>query len=245
MSPRKTLATSARVLTQIGHDHRTLGLLFVVPVVLLGLLSWIYSSTPMMFDRLGASLLGVFPFVMMFLTTSIVMLRERSTGTLERLLAMPIGKVDIIFGYALSFGLVAAIQATIASLFTVFVYGLDIAGPEWFLVATAVCSALLGAMLGLLASAFARTEYQALQFMPAFIMPQFLLCGLLVPVAQLPGVLEFVTGFLPLTYIVDAMKFITRETTLSSRVFVDLAVVLGFAATAALLSAATLRRKTK
>src|SRR6185503_503850 len=126
------------VLRQLSHDHRTLGLLFVVPVVLLGLLNWIYSSTPQIFDMVGPALLGIFPFVMMFLTTSIATLRERSGGTLERLLAMPIAKLDIILGYALSFGLLAAIQATVASLFAVRLYGLDIAGPEWFLVVVAV-----------------------------------------------------------------------------------------------------------
>lgn len=245
MSPRRTFATSGRVLRQLSHDHRTLGLMFVVPVVLLGLLAWIYSSTPRVFDMIGPSLLGIFPFVMMFLTTSIATLRERSTGTLERLLAMPIGKLDIILGYAISFGLLAMIQATIASLFATRVYGLDVAGPEWFLIVVAVCNAVLGAMLGLLASAFARTEFQAAQFMPAFILPQLLLCGLLVPVDKLPRALEVVANVLPLTYAVDAMQHVTRETGMSGELYKDLAVVLGFALVALLLGAATLRRKTK
>lgn len=245
MSPRRTLATSARILRQLSHDHRTIGLLFVVPVVLLGLLNWIYSNSPQMFDMIGPSLLGIFPFVMMFLTTSIATLRERSGGTLERLLAMPMGKLDIIVGYALSFGLLAMIQATIASLFAVRVYGLGIAGPEWFLIIVAVCNAVLGAMLGLLASAFARTEFQAAQFMPAFILPQLLLCGLLVPVEKLPAVLEAIAHVLPLTYAVDAMQHISREAAVSGEVYKDLAIVLGFALVALLLGAATLRRKTK
>lgn len=245
MSVRKTLATSARVLRQLSHDHRTLGLLFVVPVVLLGLLDWVYSSTPQIFDAVGPALLGIFPFVMMFLTTSIATLRERSGGTLERLLAMPLGKLDFLLGYALSFGLLAMVQAVIASLFAVRVYGLDIAGPEWFLIVVAVCNAVLGAMLGLLASAFARTEFQAAQFMPAFILPQLLLCGLLVPVDKLPSVLESIAHFLPLTYAVDAMQFVSRNSSLSGEVYKDIAVVLGFALAALMLGAVTLRRKTK
>ncbi len=245
MSPRRTLATSGRVLRQLSHDHRTIGLLFVVPVVLLGLLNWIYSSAPMIFNMIGPALLGIFPFVMMFLTTSIATLRERSGGTLERLLAMPVGKLDFILGYALSFGLLAMIQATIAALFATRVYGLDIAGPEWFLILVAVCNAVLGAMLGLLASAFARTEFQAAQFMPAFILPQLLLCGLLVPVEKLPSILEPVANVLPLTYAVDAMQFVSRHTSLSGEVYKDIAVILGFALAALLLGAATLRRKTK
>lgn len=245
MRPRRTLATSARVLKQLGHDHRTLALLFVVPVVLLGLLAWILTDMPGVFDMIGAALLGIFPFVVMFLTTSIATLRERSSGTLERLLAMPMGKLDIILGYALSFGLLAVVQAVIASTVAVRLYGLDIAGPEWMLVLLAVANALLGTTLGLFASAFARTEFQALQFMPAFIFPQFLLCGLLVPVDRLPSVLEAVANILPLTYAVDAMQLISRQPTISAEIWTDLAIVLAFAVAAVVLGAATLRRKTK
>lgn len=245
MSPRRTLATTARVLKQLGHDKRTLGLLFVVPVVLLGLLAWIYSDTPQVFDGVGPSLLAIFPFVVMFLVTSIATLRERSGGTLERLLTMPIGKLDIILGYALSFGLLAIIQATIASLVAVHIYGLQVQGPEWFLLVVALADALLGAALGLLASAFARTEFQAVQFMPAFILPQSLLCGLLVPVAQLPTALHWAANCLPLTYAVDAMTHVSREAVLGHRTYIDVMVVLGFVVVAVLLGAVTLRRQTK
>lgn len=244
MSPRRTLATSARVLTQLHHDKRTVALLFVVPLVLLGLLSWIYSSKPQVFDHVGPPLLGIFPFVMMFIVTSITTLRERTSGTLERLLAMPVGKLDIILGYALSFGLLAIVQGTLASVVALKVYGLDVAGPEWFLVAMALLDALLGAALGLFASAFARTEFQAVQFMPAFVLPQALLCGLLMPLAQLPSVLRWVADCLPLTYVVDAMQRVTIETGLSQRMYLDLAVIVGFVVVAILCGALTLRRQT-
>jgi len=245
MSPRRTLATSARVLKQLKHDHRTLGLMFVVPLVLLGLLAWIFSGTPKVFDMIGAPLLGVFPFVVMFLTTSIATLRERAGGTLERLLTMPIAKLDIIIGYALTFGLIAVVQATLASLVATRLYGLNIAGPEWFLIVVAVANAVLGTTLGLLASAFARTEFQAAQFMPAFILPQFLLCGLLVPVDKLPAALEAVANILPLTYAVEAMGLVARYATVPSEAVTDVFVVVGFALAAIVLGAATLRRQTK
>jgi ABC-2 type transport system permease protein len=232
-------------LRQLGHDHRTLALLFVVPVVLLGLLAWLYNEAPHVFDMIGASLLGIFPFIIMFLVTSIATLRERSGGTLERLLVMPIGKLDIIVGYALTFGLLAVVQGVIASTFAVRVYGLDVAGPEWMLVLIAAADAVLGTMLGLLASAFARTEFQAVQFMPAFVLPQLLLCGLLVPTDNMPGFLEGVSNFLPLTYAVDAMTHVTRETTISGNTLQDLAIVLAFAIAAVILGAITLKRKTK
>jgi ABC-2 type transport system permease protein len=222
-----------------------LALLFLVPVILLGLLRWIYTDTPAAFDRIGPALLGIFPFVVMFLVTSIATLRERSSGTLERLLTMPIGKLDILLGYALSFGLLAIVQAVIASVVSVYVYGLNIAGPLWFLVVVALADAVLGSTLGLLASAFARTEFQAVQFMPAFILPQSLLCGLFVPVVQLPTALHWVANCLPLTYAVDAMTRLATESIVSSHAYFDLVVVATFAVIAVLLGAATLRRQTK
>ncbi len=245
MSPHRTLATSARVLRQLSHDKRTLGLLFVVPLVLLGLLAWMYSNNSRVFDMIGPPLLCIFPFVVMFLVTSIATLRERSGGTLERLLTMPIGKLDFLLGYALSFGLLAILQATLASLVAVHVYGMHIQGPEWFLIVVALVDALLGTALGLLASAFAHTEFQAVQFMPAFILPQALLCGLIIPVAQLPTVLHWIANCLPLTYAVDAMSHLARETTVGHRTLLDVIVVLGFVLVAILLGAATLRRQTE
>jgi ABC-2 type transport system permease protein len=245
MSPRRTIATSGRVLRQLSHDHRTLALLFVVPLVLMGLLAWIFTDNKMVFNTVGPALLGIFPFTVMFLVTSIATLRERSSGTLERLLTMPIGKLDILLGYALSFGLLAIVQATLASLVSVHIFKLDIAGPEWFLIVIALADAVLGCTLGLLASAFARTEFQAVQFMPAFILPQVLLCGLVMPIAQLPAPLHWLANCLPLTYAVDALQHVARELSVSGHMLRDVSVVAGFAVISILLGAATLRRRTK
>jgi ABC-2 type transport system permease protein len=245
MTPRRTFATSGRVLRQLSHDHRTLALLFVVPLLLMGLLAWMFADNKPVFDLVGPALLGIFPFIVMFLVTSIATLRERSSGTLERLLTMPIAKLDILLGYAISFGLLAIVQATLASLVSVHIFKLDIAGPEWFLIVIALADAVLGCTLGLLASAFARTEFQAVQFMPALILPQILLCGLAVPVAQLPTPLHWLANCLPLTYAVDALQRVAREATISGHILRDVAVVAGFAVVAVLLGAATLRRRTK
>jgi ABC-2 type transport system permease protein len=245
MSPRRTVATIGRVLRQLSHDRRTVAMLFVVPLVLMGLLAWLYSGTPGAFNRIGPTPLGLFPFIMMFVVTAMTTLRERSSGTLERLLAMPMGKLDIILGYALSFGLIAVVQSVLVSLVAVHVYGLDIMGPQWFLVVVALVDALLGTALGLLASAFARTEFQAAQFMPALILPQLLLCGLVVPLAIMPRVLRHVADILPLTYAVKAMNIEATHAVLSNDAYRDVAIVLGFALVALLLGAATLRRQTK
>lgn len=243
MSPALTLATAARVLRQLRRDHRTVAMLLVVPCVLIGLLAWIFDGTPV-FDGIGAPLLGVFPFVVMFLVTSVATLRERQSGTLERLLTTPLGKGDLVGGYALALGAAAVVQAVVATTFAVLVAGLDVAGPTGWLVAVAVGVAVLGATLGLAVSAFAATEFQAVQFMPALVLPQFLLCGLLVPRDRLPAVLEAVSDLLPLSYAVDAMRTVTVSADPAADVAVDLAVVAAFALAAVVAGAATLRRRT-
>jgi ABC-2 type transport system permease protein len=243
MNPQLTLATAGRVLRQIRHDPRTIALLVVVPCVLMGLLAWIYADTPV-FDAIGAPLLGVFPFVVMFLVTSIATLRERRTGTLERLLTLPLGRGDLLGGYALAFGTLAALQAVIATGFALGVLGLDVAGNGWLLLVVAIANSVLGTALGLFLSAFAKTEFQAVQFLPAFVLPQFLLCGLLVPREQLPAGLEALSNVLPLSYAVDAMRTIATEAHGAADVLQDVVIVLAFAVAALAAGAATLRRRT-
>jgi ABC-2 type transport system permease protein len=243
VNPTAALATTGRVLTQVRHDRRTLGLLLVIPCVLLSLLAWIYDGTPV-FDRIGAALLGVFPFVVMFLLTSVTTLRERSSGTLERLLTMPLGRLDFIVGYALAFGLLATVQALIAAGLALGVLGLDVAGPAWLVVLTAVLVAVLGSVLGLFVSAFATTEFQAVQFMPAVVLPQFLLSGLLVPRDSLGTVLGAISDVLPLSYAVDIMRHVTVSAEVGGDVLRNALIIVGFSLLAVVLGAATLRRRT-
>ena len=243
MNLRLTLLTATRVLRQLRSDHRTVALLIVVPCVLLGLLAWIYNGTPV-FDQVGPALLGIFPMVVMFIVTSITTLRERRSGTLERLLTTPLGKADFMLGYAVAFGLVAIVQALVATGFSVWVCGLDVAGSTGLLVLVAVADAVLGSSLGLLASAFARTEFQAVQFMPAFILPQLLLCGLLMPRDQMPSFLSGLSDILPLSYAVDAMQSIARQANSTSDVLRDVAVIVAFSLAALIAGSLTLRRRT-
>ncbi|CCH68869.1 putative ABC transporter permease protein [Phycicoccus elongatus Lp2] len=243
MNPRITLATAGRILSQLRHDHRTVALMLLVPCVLLGLLAWIFADSPTpVFDSIGASLLGVFPFVIMFIVTSVSTLRERTGGTLERLMTTPLGKGDLMVGYALAFGLVAIVQSIVATAFAIYVCGLDISGPVWILTAIALLDALLGTALGLLASGFARTEFQAVQFMPAFVLPQFLLCGLLVARDQMPSVLSTISDWLPLSYAVDAMKEVTVNA--SPEVTKDFLVMVAWIIVSLVLGSLTLRRRT-
>ena len=239
------IATTRRIFQQLAHDKRSLGLIFFVPVILMSLLYWLYSDQEKVFDTIAPALLGVFPFVIMFLITSITTLRERTGGTLERLLVTPIAKIDVILGYTIAFGILAVIQSLIASSVAIWLLGMDVAGPQWFVVTVALFDALLGTALGLFVSAFARTEFQAVQFLPALIFPQLLVCGLLLPLEKMPTILETVAYCLPLTYAVDALQRVTTEANLSGEAWRDVGVIAAFIVVATLLGALTLRRRTK
>jgi ABC-2 type transport system permease protein len=244
MSVSITLAVARRVLLQLRRDHRTIALLLVLPCVLLTLLWWMFDTDEVVFSHLGPPLLAMFPFIVMFLVTSVTTLRERSSGTLERLLSMPMAKLDLLVGYALAFGAVALVQALLAVSLTVGLLGLDIEGPVWALALVAVLDAVLGTTLGLFVSAFAETEFQAVQFMPALVIPQILLCGLFVARNDLPGVLSAVSDVLPLSYAVDSMQRVQASASLGSEFWVDLVVIAGFILALVSLGAATLRRRT-
>lgn len=240
---KATIATTIRVLQQLKHDHRTVALIFLVPIVLLSLLRWMYEENDLIFNSIAPALLGIFPFVIMFLITSITTLRERSGGTLERLMVSPIGKFDFIIGYLVAFGLLAAAQAALASVLVIYGLDLSIQGPEWYLYLMAILNALLGTALGLFVSAFAKTEFQAVQFMPALIFPQFLVCGILLPLDQLPSLLETIAYWLPLTYAVDALQSVARYTDITDNMIRDVWVVAAFVVASVLAGALSLRRR--
>jgi ABC-2 type transport system permease protein len=242
MSPHKTLATSRRVLTQLRHDPRTLGMLFVVPPVLITVLKYVYQNNTA-FNGIAPMLLGIFPMVMMFLITSIATLRERTNGTLERLMTMPMGKVDFILGYAIAFAVLAFIQALVATSVMLGLLHVVVLGGTVPTVIGAVVSALLGTSLGLFVSAFAATEFQAVQFMPAFIFPQLLMCGLFVPREQMAKILQWLADIFPLTYSVDAMKQVTSHANWTGTLTRDLLVVVVYVVAALLLGSLTIRRQ--
>jgi ABC-2 type transport system permease protein len=244
MSARTTLATAERVLWQIRHDRRTIALLLGVPTALLVLLYFLFEGQPHTFQTIAAPLCGLFPFIIMFLVTSIAMLRERTTGTLERLMTLPVAKADILFGYGLAFGLLAAAQALIVCVVGFLILGLEAAHGAWLVGLLAIANALLGMALGLFVSAFARTEFQAVQFMPALIFPQILLCGLFVPRNQMAGWLHAISWAMPLTYAYDALARATHPAPLGGAMAADVLAIVGFTLASLGLGALTLRRRT-
>jgi ABC-2 type transport system permease protein len=238
------LHTTGRILRQLRHDKRTIALLVIVPTLLLTLLYFMYDNQEMIFDHVALIMLGLFPFIIMFLVTSIAMLRERTTGTLERLLTTPLKRTDLLFGYGIAFGIAAAIQATIASALAYWLLDLDTAGNPALVILIAVTNAVLGVALGLLASAFARTEFQAVQFMPVVALPQILLCGLFVPRDQMAGWLQAISDVMPLTYAVEALQEVGAHAEATREMWRDLGIVAAVVVVALVLASLTLRRRT-
>ncbi|MFD6137204.1 ABC transporter permease [Isoptericola sp. NPDC060257] len=236
-----TATTAGRVLAQLRFDRRTVALILVLPCLLLGLIAWMFDGTPVL-DQFGPMLVGLFPLIVMFLVTSVATLRERQSGTLERLMTTPLRKGDFVAGYALAFAALALLQSLVVVGFALAV-GMGVLGPLWLVLVVGMLDAVLGCCLGLAASALARTEFQAVQMMPAVIFPQLITCGLLMPRDQMPEVLEWLSRVFPLTYAVEAM-----QTLAAGGEWADVQGAVGaialFIVGAVVLGVATLRRRT-
>ncbi|HEX2284651.1 MAG TPA: ABC transporter permease [Mycobacterium sp.] len=243
-------ATTARILRQLAGDHRTIAMMMLVPSLIITLMYFMFQNVPTRpgqtsgFNNACLILLGLFPLLVMFLITSITMQRERASGTLERILTTPLRRLDLLAAYGTAFSIAAAAQATIACIVSFWLLGFDTAGsPAWVFV-IAIVNAVLGVGLGLLCSAFARTEFQAVQFMPLVIAPQLLLAGIIVPRAMMPDWLEWISNVMPASYALEALQQVGAHPELTDIAVRDIFVVIGCAIIALCLAAATLRRRT-
>jgi ABC-2 type transport system permease protein len=244
MSLKILFSTTGRVLRQLRHDKRSIALIIGIPLLLLTLVYYLFEKQPGVFDEVGLIMLGLFPFMLMFIITSVAMLRERTSGTLERLLTTPLNKPDLLFGYGIAFGLAAAVQASVATGLAYWAFGLATAGSVGLVIVFAVADAILGMALGLFFSAFARNEFQAVQFMPAVAFPQIFLCGLFAPRDQMAGWMHALSNVMPLTYAVQGLQEIGAHAEPTSLMWRDLAIVVACVLLALSLAAATLRRRT-
>ncbi len=248
--PSPYLATTARILRQLAADHRSVAMILVVPTLIITLMYFMFADLPSRpgapspFNNACLIMLGVFPLIVMFLITSITMQRERVSGTLERILTTPLRRFDLLAAYGTAFSIAAAVQATLACVVAFWLLGLRTAGSPALVIVIAIVNAVLGVGLGLLCSAFARTEFQAVQFMPVVIAPQLLLCGIIVPRDALPDWLQWISNALPASYALEALQQVGANAELTGIAVRDIAVVIGFAVVALGLAAATLRRRT-
>ncbi len=225
-------------------------MILVVPSLIITLMYFMFQNAPHRpgaptpFDNACLIMLGLFPLIIMFLITSITMQRERVSGTLERILTTPLRQLDLLAAYGTAFSVAAAAQATLACIVSFWLLGLDTSGSPTLVFIIAIINAILGVGLGLLCSAFARTEFQAVQFMPVVIVPQLLLCGIIVPRDVLPDWLQWISNVMPASYALEALQQVGAHPDLTTIALRDIAVVIGFAVIAMCLAAATLRRRT-
>ncbi|MBC9956083.1 ABC transporter permease [Yimella sp. cx-51] len=243
MNPRICIASIKRILLQLKADHRTMGLIVAVPTLLLTLLYFVFNDQRT-FDRIALTMLGILPMLVMFLVTSVAMLRERTSGTLERLLTTPLHRADLLVGYAAAFAVAALAQGVVLVAVTHWLLGVETAGPIIWVLVVAVVASIVGVATGLLASAFARTEFQAVQFMPLVIGPQVFLCGLLAPCEQMPTVLQWLSDVLPMTYAVKALRAIGSQADPAGEVLQNVSVLALFAVGALALAAWSMPRQT-
>lgn len=244
------VATTARILRQLAADHRSMAMIVLVPTLIITLMYFMFSEVPhppgvpSPFNKACLIMLGVFPLVVMFLITSITMQRERVSGTLERILTTPLRRFDLLAAYGTAFSIAAAAQAALACGVAFWLLGFDTAGSPALVFVIAIANAVLGVGLGLLCSAFARTEFQAVQFMPVVVVPQLLLCGILVPREALPDWPQWISNVLPASYALEALQQVGAYAEPTAIAVRDIAVVIGSALVALGLAAATLRRRT-
>lgn len=244
MSPHLTLATAGRILKQILRDTRTVALVIVAPLLIITLLYFLFDEEQPMVSGLMLYGIVIFPITLMFLLTAIATVRERISGTLERLMTTPIGRGDILGGYALAFGLLATVQVTLATTYCYTVLGMEVDGPTWAVFLAAMVAGQLGVAFGLLASAVSQSEFQAVQIFPALIIPQLLLCGILGPRENMADWLETISDYLPITYAAQAAFEMFGNTDPTELYWRSLAIAAGVVVGLLAIASATLKRRT-
>jgi ABC-2 type transport system permease protein len=218
-----------------------MALILIVPLVVMTLIGLSFPEGSVL-NYIAPALLATLALFFGFLLTGISFLRERSQGTMERLMASPLSRLDIVIGYLFGFFIFALVQTLIILLFTIYVLDVTYHGDLWQIFVFQIVVIAGAVNLGIFISTFARNEFQMVQFIPLIIFPQVFLCGVLWPVEQMPNYLQWLSTILPLTYAVDGLRSIMLRGENLIDVGFELAVLVGFAIVISIVAAFTLRR---
>ncbi len=241
MIPSQALTIANRVIHQLVRDRRTMFLIIAAPLVVMTLIGLSFPEGTVL-DNIAPPLLATVALFFSFLLTGISFLRERSQGTMERLMASPVSRLDVVVGYLLGFFVFALTQTLIVVLFTIYVLDVRYYGDLWQIFVFQIVIITAAVNLGIFISTFARNEFQMVQFIPLILFPQIFLCGIIWPVEQLPDYLQWLSTILPLTYAAEGLRNIMLLGQSLLDVWFELVVLLGFTAVISILAAFTLRR---
>jgi ABC-2 type transport system permease protein len=236
-----TLTIAGRTMRQLLRDRRTIALILIVPLIIASLVG-VSIPNKMILNSTLPAMLAMLVLFLGFLLSGISFLRERTQGTMERLMASPASRLDIVGGYLLGFLTFAIVQTLILFFYTVYVLHVDFRGDLWQIILFQIIIGVMSVCLGIFISVFARNEFQMIQFIPLIIVPQVFICGLLFPIDQLPGYLQWIAKFLPLTYGIDGIRALMLEGKGLLDIGKEVGILMAYVVGLMVLAAISLRR---
>ena len=190
--------------------------------------SYVYgNSKTNFFDKIVPILMGFFVFFFVFLISGMALLNERTSGTLSRLLATPVKRSEIVFGYMLSYGVIAILQTLVIVLFTVWALNVEVVGSIFYVILINFVLALVALAFGILMSTFAKSEFQMMQFIPLVVIPQIFFSGI-IPLDTMAKGVRVISYILPLKYAGDALTGIVMSGDGLEQIVIPIVVLLGF-----------------
>jgi ABC-2 type transport system permease protein len=242
MSIDRKLAIAARIAREIRRDRRSLALIIGAPIIVMSLIGFSFQDQKSVLNEVAPALIATMAMFFVFVLTGISFLRERSQGTLERLLSTAVSRSDLLIGYLTGFLIFALAQSIIILMYTLFVVDVDYAGKIWDIIAILLIVTIASVSMGIFISTFAKNELQVVQFIPLLIAPQIFLSGMILPTSQLPKYFQVVSGALPLTYVNRALRDIILRGASLTDVSTEITVLILFAVGMLTAAAITVRK---
>jgi len=242
MSLDRKLAIATRIVREIRRDRRSLALIIGAPIIVMSLIGFSFQDQKSVLNEVAPALIATMAMFFVFVLTGISFLRERSQGTLERLLSTAVTRSDLLIGYLAGFLLFALAQSIIILMYTLFVVDVDYAGKIWDIIIILLIVTITSVSMGIFVSTFAKNEFQVVQFIPLLIAPQIFLSGVILPTSQLPGYFQGISGVLPLTYANRALRDIMLRGASLSDVSTEIGVLVLFAIGMLTAAALTVRK---